>query len=111
MSVSLIQLAFSFQCSFSIAITPVLVDQTNNTAGSDFSFVLIILLNEAFRVKQSDIVHMVEPAEIFFLSRTTEVISYFLCIDIDCIFTIIRGACSSESRISHCNVHVPIVCI
>ncbi|MNC18105.1 hypothetical protein D3C75_660000 [compost metagenome] len=109
--IPLVQLAFGFQCSFSVSVTPVLVNQTNDTTRSNFGFVLVILLNKAFRIKQTDVVHMVEPAEIFFLGRTAEVIGHFLRININRIFSIIRGTCSNECRVGHCNVHVPIICI
>ena len=77
MSVGLIELAVFLQYIFAIGY-PIRVNQAKYAAAGNLRFVLVVFLHEAFRIQKSDIVHMVQPSEIFFFfwTQVMELASY-----------------------------------
>ncbi|MNV22215.1 hypothetical protein D3C71_1131760 [compost metagenome] len=107
-TISLIEFAGRFQRILSISIVPFRVCQTEDSARGHFRLELIRLLHEAFRVKQTLRVHVVQPAEIFSFFWTAEMVSGLVCILINVIFPVIRSPGRQECRVRHL-IHMPIV--
>ncbi|MNI08348.1 hypothetical protein D3C81_1168820 [compost metagenome] len=108
MAVGLIEFPCCFQSLLRITIIPSWINQTEHPTGSDLGFELVRLLHEAFLIQQSDIVYMVQPAEILTFLRTTEMVSYIKGFLIDVIFAVIRCTCRHEAHVRHL-IHMPVI--
>ncbi|MMZ68013.1 hypothetical protein D1872_306590 [compost metagenome] len=108
MAVGLVEFPSRLQSLLRLAIVPCRIDQTEHPAGSDLGFELVRLLHKTLLIQQSDIIHVIKPAEILPFLRAAEMVSHVKGLLVDEVFAVIRRACRKEAHIRHL-IHMPII--